>query len=412
MSQAAGVNKPFPPAPAWVHELTHVGVTGTNGKTSTTRFAAAGLAALGRPVPSITTLGAFLDDEPLATPHTRAGMLGALELGRARGASHAVLEVTSEVLARGFARAWPFRAAVFTNLTHDHLDAHGSAEHYFASKAQLFHALPDDGIAVINGCDEVSDLLLEVTPSHARKLAYGVASRGEPKVPLVATAGAVEVALDGTSARVELGPELGSGSIQLATRAVGEIFLENMLAACVVSLALGCPRSALLARLAAAPAPAGRFQIIAREPTVVIDYAHTPDALCRTVATARRVTRGKVSIVFGAGGHRDRNKRPAMGAAVAAADRVVITSDNPRDEEPAAIAAAVKEGIPSHVGASVVLDRASAIREAVLAAGAADVVVIAGKGHEHTQTVGSIVRPFSDAEVAAAALAERRRSGS
>jgi UDP-N-acetylmuramyl tripeptide synthase len=119
-----------------------------------------------------------------------------------------------------------------------------------------------------------------------------------------------------------------------------------------------------------------------------------------------------VCIVFGAGGHRDPQKRPAMGAAVAAADRIVITSDNPRDEEPAAIAAAVREGVPSRAGADILLDRAQAIRAAVLAAGAADIVVIAGKGHEHTQMLGSVVRPFSDAEVALKALAERTRSKS
>ena len=383
-------------------ELEHVGITGTNGKTSTTRFVAAALGALARPVPSITTVGAFIDDE-------RFGMLDALRTARDRGARYAALEVTSEVLARGFARSWPFRAAVFTNLTHDHLDAHGSAEHYFASKAQLFHALPaESGVAVINGCDEVSDLLLDVTPPGVRRLTYGVASRGAAKLALSAGAGAVDVTLRGTSAEVVLAPELGGGGVRLVTRAIGEIFLENALAACVVALALGAPRAGVLERIAALPTPTGRFEVVAENPLVVIDYAHTPDALERTVATARRVAgNGRVTLVFGAGGRRDRDKRPAMGAAVAQADRVILTSDNPRDEDPADIAAAIRAGMPAAFSVLVELDRERAIRCAVLEAAAADVVVIAGKGHERTQTTGSVEREFSDHDVARQAAGER-----
>jgi UDP-N-acetylmuramoyl-L-alanyl-D-glutamate--2,6-diaminopimelate ligase len=396
-----------------VHELQHVGVTGTNGKTSTTRLVAAGLGAIARPVPSVTTIGAFLDEEPLATAMNRAGMLETLALGRERGARYAALEVTSEILALGFARAWPFRAAVFTNLTHDHLDQHESPEHYFASKAQLFHALPAEGaVAVVNGCDEVSELLLEVTPPGARRLAYGVPSRGEALLALAARAVHVEVTLAGTAADVELGPELGGGRVRLTTRAIGEIFLENALAACVTCLALGAEREALLLRLAAACPPSGRFEIVGRKPTVVVDYAHTPDALERTVATARTLTSGKVTIVFGAGGHRDPAKRPFMGGAVAQAERAVLTSDNPRDEAPELIALAIREGIPSGVEVVIELDRAQAIRRAILDAAVEDVVVVAGKGHETTQTVGSVARTFSDAEVARSVLAERARERS
>jgi UDP-N-acetylmuramoyl-L-alanyl-D-glutamate--2,6-diaminopimelate ligase len=383
-------------------------VTGTNGKTSTTRFIAAGLGAMKRPVASVTTVGAFLDDEPLDVPMTHGGMVEAVARARGQGGRYAVLEVTSEVLALGFARTWPFCAAVFTNLTHDHLDRHESPEHYFASKAQLFNALPAEGaLAVVNGCDEASELLLEVTPAGARRLAYGVPGRGEAVLPLVARAEHVDVTLEGTAADVELGDALGGGSVRLATRAVGEIFLENALAAFVTCLALGAERDALLRRLAEASPPPGRFELVGREPTVVVDYAHTPDALERTVATARAVTRGKVSVVFGAGGDRDPNKRPAMGAAVARADRVLLTSDNPRGEDPGVIARAIAEGIPAGVDVVTELERGEAIRRAVLEAASQDLVVIAGKGHEGTQTFGSVVRPFSDVDAARRALAER-----
>jgi UDP-N-acetylmuramoyl-L-alanyl-D-glutamate--2,6-diaminopimelate ligase len=395
-----------------VKDLEHVGVTGTNGKTSTTRFVAAGLGALARPVPSITTVGAFIDEEPCGTAMTRESMLDALRTALERGARYAALEVTSEVLARGFAQNWPFRAAVFTNLTHDHLDAHGSPEHYFASKAQLFYALPSDrGIAVVNGCDEASELLLEVTPASVRKLGYGAASRGDAKLPLDARAENIEVTLAGTSADVAFSPELGGGRVRLSTPAIGEIFLENALAALTVSLALGAPRDTALERIGAVPAPPGRFEVVAERPLVVIDYAHTPDALERTVATARRIADGgKITVVFGAGGHRDRNKRPAMGAAVARAHRAILTSDNPRDEDPGDIAAAIREGVPASVETLVELDRERAIRRAVLDAAATDVVVIAGKGHERTQTVGSVKREFSDHDVCLRVATERKGS--
>lgn len=405
-----GAHKPFPPPPEWLRRVEHVGITGTNGKTSTTTFVAAALGAIARPVASYTTLGAHLDAEPVEVAPTYQGVLDIVRRALERGGRFAALEVTSEVLALGFARRWPFRAAVFTNLTHDHLDAHGSFEHYFASKAQLFNALPNDGVAVVNGCDEVSELMLEVTPAGAQRLAYGVASRGAPAVPLAANAESVRVTLEGTSATVALGEALGGGSVELATRAVGEIFFENALAAWVVAVALGAERDAAAEAIAAISPPAGRFEILARDPVVVVDYAHTPDALARTLRTARALASGRVTVVFGAGGNRDREKRPALGAAAAAADHVILTSDNPRDEDPAAIAAAIRDGVPQSVLVELELDRAAAIRRAVLDAGARDVVVIAGKGHERTQTFAAETRAFSDADVALRAVSERGES--
>lgn len=386
-----------------------MGVTGTNGKTSTTRFTAAALGSLARPVASFTTLGAFLDEEPVEVAQSYRGVLDAVRSVLDRGGRYAVLEVTSEVLSLGFAQRWPFRAAVFTNLTHDHLDSHGSPEHYFASKAQLFKALPHEGgIAVVNGCDEVTELLLEVTPPGARRLAYGVAARGAATLPLDASAGAAQLSLEGTRAEITLAATLGGGSFELGTRAIGSIFLENALAAWLVAVALGADRVQAAAAVASAAPPRGRFEVVAREPTTVVDYAHTPDALRRTLDTARALGKARVVVVFGAGGNRDQAKRPAMGAAAAAADRVIITSDNPRDEDPAGIAAAIAEAVPKSCDVTIDLDRARSIRTAVLDAGPDDIVVIAGKGHELTQTIGGEARSFSDVLVAQAALAERR----
>jgi UDP-N-acetylmuramoyl-L-alanyl-D-glutamate--2,6-diaminopimelate ligase len=356
----------------------------------------------------VTTVGSFLDEERVEAPSDYRGLVQTVRLALERGGRFTALESTSEALALGFARRWPFRAGVFTNLSHDHLDAHGSPEHYFASKAQLFFALPAErGVAVLNGCDEASELLLEVIPPGCRRIGYGVASRGRPAMPISAQATRVSLDWTGTTLEVELGGELGGGSVELRTRAIGEIFAENALAAFVVSLALGADRDAAGRAIAEATPPSGRFEVVAREPAVVVDYAHTPDALRRTLATARSLARGGVSVVFGAGGDRDRGKRPAMGAAAGNAARVFVTSDNPRKEDPLAIAAAIVEAVPPGVDAVVDLDRERAIRRAVLEAEPGDVVVIAGKGHETTQTIGAEQRPFSDADVARRASEER-----
>jgi UDP-N-acetylmuramoyl-L-alanyl-D-glutamate--2,6-diaminopimelate ligase len=404
---------PFPLPPAWVNDLIHVGVTGTNGKTSTTRFVSAALGTLSRPVASITTVGSFLDEESVESQRSYKGMLATLSDARQRGGKYAALEVSSEMLALGFAKPWPFRVGVFTNLTQDHLDAHGSAEHYFASKAQLFHCLPaDGGSAIINGCDDVAELLCDVTPQGVRRLAYGAPSRGTARISLDATATDVTLSIDGTRSRVVFGSALGGGEIELVTRAVGHIFAENALAALVTALALGASRTEAAAAIAATAPPPGRFELVARHPDVVVDYAHTPDALARTIDTARALTRGKLVVVFGAGGHRDRAKRPGMGAACAGADRVILTSDNPRREDPEAIARAIGEAVPKHVHLSVELDRARAIRQAVGDASVEDIVVITGKGHETTQELGSRQLHFSDRETARHAALERTASRS
>jgi UDP-N-acetylmuramoyl-L-alanyl-D-glutamate--2,6-diaminopimelate ligase len=179
---------------------------------------------------------------------------------------------------------------------------------------------------------------------------------------------------------------------------VRSIFVENALAALASAVALGVPAEVARAAIAHAPAPPGRFEIVRDDPLVVVDYAHTPDALARTLATARSLAgSGRVIVVFGAGGRRDRDKRPAMGRAAGAANRVVLTSDNPRDEDPAQIAAAIASGLVGHPHVVLELDRAVAIANAIDGAGRDDVVVVAGKGHERTQLHGGVERPFDDA---------------
>ncbi|MBX3183843.1 MAG: UDP-N-acetylmuramyl-tripeptide synthetase [Polyangiaceae bacterium] len=378
----------FPPPPPWSHEICSIGVTGTNGKTSTTSFLAAMLEAAHAPVIRATTLGMFLGtEEQQDLPKSHTGFLKLAERGHTRGARYAALEVTSQALARGFAQGWPFRAAIFTNLTHDHLDAHDSPEHYFASKAQLFVHLPPGGFAIVNGADEAAPLLLEVTPEHVTRLCYGAPSRGAAQVPLDVSLEGLEVSWGGTRARLTCHSDRARAlelPTQLELGAVGEIYLENAVAALLAAAAIGIPAAGAARLLKAQRAPRGRFEVVHEQPYVVIDYAHSPDALERTLATARSLTSGKLTAIFGAGGNRDAAKRPAMGRAARVADQVVLTTDNPRDESPLRIAEAIATGLQERgsPNSQIQLDRALAIQQALAQASPADTVVIAGKGHE------------------------------
>lgn len=396
-----------PPPPVWHRELTSHGVTGTNGKTSTVGLLAAALAEPQSPVASITTLGAFIDQTPFDAPRTHEGLLTALREGLRRGGKHAVLEMTSEALAVGYAQAWPCAGAVFTNLSHDHLDAHQSPEHYLASKARLFMALPPGGYAVLNACDDACQLLAEVLPAGVRTLRYGVASRGEPHAALDLEAFDVQTNWQGTRAK------LRSSKLdlpdQLHIRALGAEHVENALAALAAAALAGVePRSALAAIEQAPPRP-GRFEVYGSGPHVVVDFAHSPDALERTLRTARGLCQGQLWVVFGAGGKRDRDKRPAMGEAARQADVVVLTTDNCRNEDPSEICHALQMGLVGHMRVSVELDRERAILGAIADARPEDVVVIAGRGPERELDLGSSRITLVDAEVAQAALTARAR---
>ncbi len=399
-----------PDPPPWASRLVTVGVTGTNGKTTTTSWIAAALTAPGAPVVRATTLGFFLDDEPLAHEKSYDGFLAAMREGLDRGARFACIELTSEALAQGFARAWPCAVGVFTNLSHDHLDAHGTPEHYLASKAQLFVSLPPGATAVLNACDETAPLLREVVPAGVRVVTYGVRSRGEPAIDVDLEAISVKIGWAGTVVGLEARGALAGAPMppSITAPAVGAVFAENALAALLGARAAGADAAAAARAIAAAPAPAGRFEVVWERPHVVVDYAHTPDALARTVRAGRELAGARrLFVVFGAGGKRDRGKRAPMGEAARPADRVVLTSDNPRNEDPADIARAIAAGLADHPSVVVELDRARAIELAIAEAAPDDVVLVCGKGHELEQTVGDRTVPFSDVEVARAAAARR-----
>jgi UDP-N-acetylmuramoyl-L-alanyl-D-glutamate--2,6-diaminopimelate ligase len=394
-------------APSWAHDLFTVGVTGTNGKTSTTTMIAAALGPAARPVASSTTLGFFLDGRALDVPPHHDGFIQTMRRCLDAGGRYAAVEFTSEALALGAARAWPCRVGVFTNLSHDHRDAHGTTEHYLASKAQLFMALPACGAAVLNGCDPAAELIAQVLPAGVDLIRYGVGSRGAPWGKLDLDATRVQVTWAGTRIELEASRRFEGTPASIEISAIGEVFAENALAALGAAVVAGVPVAAVAEALSRWVPPPGRFELVAVRPHVVIDYAHSPDALARTLATAKSLCEGRLTVVFGAGGDRDRQKRPLLGAAAAVADRIVLTSDNPRSEDPSQIAREIRAGIDAHPAIDEELDRARAIELSIREAAPADVIVVAGKGHETEQIGRGERRRFSDKEAALAAHAAR-----
>lgn len=416
MGDANGIVRPTRAPASWAESYFTVGVTGTNGKTSTTSFIASALRAAGYSVFLETTLGCHLNDERLELPRKAGGYLDALEAAARAGARYAAIEVTSEALARGAAKRWRFDAGIFTNLTHEHLTAHGSWEHYLASKAQLFIHLAPGATAVFNAGDPASLLLDGITPADVERRWYAVPARGPRLRGADLAAASVRVDAEGTVIDLEPSPMSEALGGTLTTRFVGSIFAENALAAALFASTATADPLAVKKGIAECPVVPGRFEIISRAPIVAVDYAHTPDALARTAQTAREIAEargGKVIFVFGVAGGRDAPKREPMGREVGAcADYAFVTNDNPRFDDPTeianAVAAACGEGGRAKI--QIVLDRRTAIARALELARAADVVVVAGKGDERGQVIREETIPFSDSEVIRELLAGRTES--
>lgn len=382
--------------------LTLVGVTGTNGKTTVTSLVQSMLRQHGQSTGIIGTLGYRLNDEalPMALTHTTPypTQLHALLRMMVEGDGRcAVMEVSSHALALDRVYGLEFQVAALTNLTRDHLDFHGTFEAYQAAKLRLFREfLSPDGTAVINRDDPSSGLFLASTTGAV--LTYGLDRAADVSVD-----GAVEVTPQGTLLPVRT-PD---GTWLVHLRLLGRFNVSNALAAIGVGLALRLPPAAIVAGVEALDTVPGRLERVdCGQPfTVVVDYAHTPDALRALLSVAREWTSGRLIVVFGCGGDRDRGKRPEMGAiASRLADVVIITSDNPRSEKPGAIIREIEAGTQPSAHCRSIIDRRSAIVAALGLARERDTVVIAGKGHEPYQDIGSQRIHFDDREVVRALL--------
>jgi len=380
-----------------------IGVTGTNGKTTTTQLIAQALAHTGTLCGVIGTLGSGFPGRLSETSHTTpdAVTLQRLLAGlRGDGAQAVAMEVSSHALAQGRIDALHVDTAVFTNLTHDHLDFHGSLEAYGAAKARLF-AHPGLRHAVLNLDDPFGRRIHDMLPASVERVGFTL---GSGAADIRATE--VEFRSDGIRARILARGETGELRLPL----IGRFNLENALAVIGALLVRGLSLELVLAALRDVLPVPGRMERVGDTPLVIVDYAHTPDALEQSLRAIRSHCRGRLWCVFGCGGDRDRSKRPLMGRlAREHADEVVVTSDNPRSEDPLAIIAGICAGIPD-AGVIREADRRAAIFRAICEAGPVDCVLIAGKGHENYQETGGIRAPFSDAAVAREALAARRRA--
>ncbi len=391
-------------------EIPVVGVTGTNGKTTTAYLLASVLDAAGLSAGVLGTVHYRVGQESREASRTTPEAPDVQRLLRemvAAGNRSCVMEVSSHALALKRVDGMRFAAAVFTNLTRDHLDFHADMEQYFAAKRRLFDMLEPSAPGVVNADDPRAATLEQVC---ATTLTYGMQKPADVRPE--------DLSMDLHGVRFRAATP--TGPVDVVSTLVGRPNVYNLLAATAAACAIGVPGAAISAGLASLAGVPGRFELVSQpsdDITVVVDYAHTDDALRNLIETARPLTRGRVVTVFGCGGDRDRPKRPLMGMVAARlSDVVVITSDNPRSEDPASIIDEIRRGIPAGEAASgrtpdviAVVDRAAAIEKAVASARPGDLVLIAGKGHEKTQHIGTRVLPFDDADVAKAAIARRHQ---
>ncbi len=378
------------------HRLRLVGVTGTNGKTTTTHLIKAALEANGERVGLIGTIHYDLGDALVQATHTTPESLelnAMLQTMIEHGCTAAVMEVSSHALAQHRVHGVRFAAGVFTNLTQDHLDYHGTMDEYCAAKRQLFSGLPADAVAVINADDPRGDEMAKGI--RAQVVRYSMKSHAD------ISAGDVSMSVRG----MEFTVSMPGGSTSVRTALIGGFNVANILAAMGAATAVGVPPDIAAQGVSSVKAVRGRFEQMVSPAgwTAIIDYAHTPDALENTLRAIRQLSgadnHGRIITVFGCGGDRDRGKRPRMGRiASTMSDVTIVTSDNPRTEDPLAIIREICEGLVSGATVHTNADRRAAIAQALTMAGPGDVVLIAGKGHETYQVIGTTRTHLDDRE--------------
>ena len=383
-----------------------VGITGTNGKTTTAYLLRAVFESAGKKCGLLGTVTYSVGDAELPASRTTPEAPDVQRMFRQMvdaGCQACVMEVSSHALALRRVDETAFAAAVFTNLTRDHLDYHGDMESYFTAKRRLFDMLPPSAPGVINLDDPRGESLRKTVSTP---VTYAINKQAD------VTPGPLTLTFEG----LEFDARTPRGPVHVRSRLVGRPNVSNILATIAVATALDVPAAAIERGLASLGGVPGRFELVSSskdDVTVVIDYAHTDDALKNLLETARPLAPRRVITVFGCGGDRDRTKRPLMGAVAARlSDVVVMTSDNPRSEDPVRIIEEIKRGIPPAsdrtAATFAIVDRKEAIQFAIKKAEPGDLVLLAGKGHEQSQTIGSRELPFDEAAIAREAL-ERRR---
>lgn len=398
-------------------KLTLVGVTGTNGKTTTTFLMRAIFEKAGYKTGLVGTIQYMVGDEVLPSKNTTPESLDLQRMFRSmvdRGVTHVAMEVSSHAIAMGRIVGSRFSAGIFTNLTQDHLDFHGTLENYAATKAKFFAGLPGPGqdggpaVAVVNADDPYHRVM--IADARARVVKYGVDHEADY------LAKAIEVSGKGT--RYTLVTPAGEMPVRLGL--AGRFNVYNSLGAIACAVSLGIPLEIAVSAAEELRSVSGRFELVdqGQDFTVVVDYAHTPDGLENVLKTARALSDGRLITVFGCGGDRDRGKRPIMGEIAAKySDIVIVTSDNPRSEDPEAICREIEPGVVKGMDSAegyrikdyrIEVDRREAIEMAISVAKPGDIVVIAGKGHETYQIFRDRTIHFDDREVARECISQLR----
>jgi len=384
-------------------KLKVAGITGTNGKTTLTYLLEHIIFCSGAKAGVIGTVNYRMGEEVLPSTNTTPGAVELQRLlssMREKGASYAVMEVSSHALDQRRTEGVEFHSAVFTNLTRDHLDYHKTEEEYFRAKALLFSGLSDKAFCVINTDDERGRSLAGMTAAAVN--GYGLLEDSDFR--------AVDIRLSGQESSFRITAQGADCGESFRTALVGRHNVYNALAASVWALCAGIDRKTLKTALESFSYVPGRMERIdsPRGYSVYVDYAHTPDALEKVLSSLRQLSSGRIITVFGCGGERDRQKRPLMGEIVSElSDYALVTNDNPRSESPASIISAIEEGMKSD-NYRVVPDRKEAIAAALKMAAAGDIVLVAGKGHEDYQIIGAEKLHFDDREVVRECLRSQR----
>ena len=371
-----------------------LGVTGTNGKTTTAYLLQQIFSRAGRECGLISTIeyrdGRNVYPSTNTTPGSRR-IYELLNLMRGNGLHAAAMELSSHALDQRRTAGLRLAAGIFTNLTGDHLDYHGSMENYYQAKKRMFtECMAPTGVAVVNVDDEYGRRLASELDGAVRVETFGGSGGAMWRI--------ADVELSAAGSRFKLISE--KAAMPVVSNLIGAHNVHNLSGVVAAALARGIAPERISEALKAGVNVPGRLEAFRRGDGAVfyVDYAHTDDALDNVLATLRPLTRGRLIVVFGAGGNRDRSKRPRMGRAAAAADVLIVTSDNPRDEEPEAIIREVVAGIPAGTAFETVCDRREAIRRAGETASAGDCVLVAGKGHEDYQEIAGVKHRFSDRE--------------
>ena len=372
--------------------LTVTGVTGTNGKTTIAWQLAQAYSLLGSKSAYIGTLGQGNARALQPVCNTTPDALCLQQLFndyQKEGIKHVCMEVSSHALSQQRVASINFSQAIFTNLTHDHLDYHLTMEAYAQAKALLF-AEPTLQWAVINHDDTYVQLMIEQLPAQCQKLTYGLQEGADVR--------ATHIAITMTGSAFDVTSPWGQFSLRIKT--LGTFNIYNSLAVFASLMAAGYEAQRVINVMALLDASPGRMELVATKPCVIVDYAHTPDALENVLSTLVALKEGRIWVVLGCGGDRDKTKRPIMGKIAGQyADEVIITSDNPRSEDPVTIIEGIEAGVLSSAKAVKIIDRKDAIHYALSQASAQDIVLIAGKGHENYQQIGHQRLHFSDQEV-------------